>query len=51
MVRIITGTLVEVGLGSREAPSLTEILESRKRENAGALAPAKGLFLEQVYYG
>ena len=50
MVRIITGTLVEAGLGKRSAESVLEILESGKRESAGARAPAKGLFLESVKY-
>jgi len=50
MVRIITGTLVEVGLGSRDSGSVSEILENGKRAEAGARAPARGLFLERVKY-
>jgi len=50
MVRIITGTLVEVGLGSRAASSVAAILESGRRDAAGVRAPAKGLFLESVEY-
>lgn len=50
MVRIMTGTLVEVGLGQRSADSIPQILASRKRENAGAMAPAQGLFLMEVEY-
>jgi len=50
MVRIITGTLVEVGLGSRDVSSVVSILESGRRDAAGARAPAKGLFLESVKY-
>ncbi|MDR1496148.1 MAG: tRNA pseudouridine(38-40) synthase TruA [Clostridiales Family XIII bacterium] len=50
MVRIIVGTLVEVGLGSREPGSVTAALESRDRANAGHTAPAGGLYLERVYY-
>jgi len=50
MVRIITGTLVEVGLGSREAESVSMILENGERAEAGARAPARGLILESVKY-
>ena len=50
MVRIITGTLVEVGLGTRAVESISVILSGGKRENAGIKAPAKGLFLESVKY-
>ena len=50
MVRIITGTLVEVGFGSRSVESLDELLNKGRREGAGARAPAKGLFLESVKY-
>jgi len=50
MVRIITGTLVEVGLGSRLVESLDELLSKGRRDGAGARAPAKGLFLESVKY-
>lgn len=50
MVRIITGTLLEVGLGKRDAGAMGEILASRRRENAGETAPAKGLFLWEVEY-
>lgn len=50
MVRILTGTLLEVGLGERDPRSMPEILAARSREAAGALAPAKGLMLEAVFY-
>lgn len=50
MVRIIVGTLVEVGLGQREADEIPQIFASRKRENAGATAPANGLCLVEVQY-
>ena len=50
MVRILTGTLVEIGAGKREAQSLVEILESGERRLAGETAPAQGLFLVQVKY-
>ena len=50
MVRIIVGTLVEVGLGRVEASGVTAILASRARERAGPTAPARGLFLVAVDY-
>lgn len=48
MVRIIAGTLIQVGLGKREPDCIDAILA--KREPAGATAPAKGLTLKKVYY-
>lgn len=50
MVRIITGTLVEVGLGKRNPESVKEAIESGNRQNAGHTAPPQGLYLAQVYY-
>ncbi|MGN7477600.1 tRNA pseudouridine(38-40) synthase TruA [Solibacillus silvestris] len=50
MVRIIAGTLWEVGIGRREAASLTHIIASMDRTQAGKTAPAHGLYLEQVFY-
>lgn len=50
MVRILTGTLVEVGLGLREAESVKGILESRDRACAGRLMPPEGLMLMKVEY-
>ena len=50
MVRIITGTLVEVGLGKRKAEDLVEIIKSADRTKAGHKAPAEGLYLVEVYY-
>ena len=51
MVRILTGTLLEVGLGLREAESMPSILASRDRLQAGPTAPAQGLTLWEVFYG
>ena len=51
MVRSITGTLVEVGLGKRSATSLPETIAARDRHAAGALAPPQGLTLWSVSYG
>ena len=50
MVRILTGTLLEVGLGERTPESMAEILEARERTAAGKTAPAQGLVLQEVYY-
>lgn len=50
MVRILTGTLIEVGLGKRDADSMPEILEALDRQAAGYTAPAEGLCLQQVFY-
>lgn len=50
MVRIMAGTLIEVGLGKRDAESMTDILEAKSREAAGMMAPAEGLFLREVEY-
>lgn len=50
MIRILMGTLLEVGMGKRSPGSMTDILEARNREMAGPLAPAKGLTLMKVFY-
>ena len=50
MVRIVTGTLLEVGLHKRKPEDMAEILKSGKREYAGELVPAKGLTLMEVRY-
>ncbi|WP_238455630.1 tRNA pseudouridine(38-40) synthase TruA [Desulfolucanica intricata] len=50
MVRIITGTLIEVGIGKYGPGDLKQILEGRNRKLAGPTAAASGLFLEKVYY-
>ncbi|MDO4288213.1 MAG: tRNA pseudouridine(38-40) synthase TruA [Eubacterium sp.] len=50
MVRIITGTLVAVGLGKIGAGAIPEIIASKRREAAGITAPARGLFLDEVFY-
>ena len=49
MVRILTGTLIEVGRGERQAQSVTELFGG-KRAEAGFLAPPQGLCLQEVYY-
>lgn len=50
MVRILTGTLLEVGSGVRTVKSVKRPLESGVRAEAGFLAPASGLCLKEVYY-
>lgn len=50
MVRIITGTLLEVGMHKRKPADMTGIISSGNRENAGELVPAKGLTLMEVRY-
>ena len=49
MVRIIVGTLIEVGRGERSAESIPALFPG-KRADAGFLAPAQGLCLQEVYY-
>lgn len=50
MVRILTGTLLEVGFGKRSPESILTLLENRDRKLAGATAPACGLCLIAVDY-
>lgn len=50
MVRIIAGTLMEVGEGKREARELRDILEKRDRSAAGPTAPAHGLTLVEYQF-
>ncbi len=50
MVRIIVGTLLEVGQCKRPPGEIEQILNSRNREMAGYTAPACGLYLKQVEY-
>lgn len=50
MVRIIVGTLLQVGLGKRPPEDMTAILASRQRELAGPTVPPHGLCLEKVFY-
>lgn len=49
-VRIVVGTLLEVGRGQRPVDTFSNVLAARDRRAAGATAPAHGLCLEQVHY-
>lgn len=51
MVRILAGTLLEVGSGKREPEQMEDILKARCREAAGPTAPARGLTLIGIEYG
>ncbi|HZK56988.1 MAG TPA: tRNA pseudouridine(38-40) synthase TruA [Clostridia bacterium] len=50
MVRIIVGTLVEIGLGKMQIDRIEQLFEIGDRAMAGHTAPAQGLFLDKVYY-
>lgn len=50
MVRILTGTLIEIGMGDRLPSQIPAILEAEDRAMAGFTAPASGLFLVDVFY-
>lgn len=50
MVRLMTGTLLAVGRGERDADSITEILETQDRRSVGMRAAAHGLTLVKVHY-
>ncbi len=51
MVRIIAGTLIRVGRGFYEPEKVKEILETKKRTEAGITAPPQGLVLKEIRYG
>lgn len=50
MVRILVGTLIEVGQGKRSPESMKDLLTARDRQQAGPTAPASGLTLMEVRY-
>ena len=50
MVRIISGTLLDVGLGKIKPEDIKEIIEKKDRQNAGKTLPAHGLYLVKVEY-
>lgn len=50
MVRIIAGTLIEVGAGKRRPEEIKDILEAENRDAAGPTAPAQGLTMMGIVY-
>lgn len=50
MVRIITGTLVDIGLGKIPCDHMKKIIEAKDRTAAGHTAPPYGLYLAEVHY-
>jgi len=50
MVRILVGTMLDIGMGRREADAMKKALQSGDRKDAGATAPAHGLMLYRVEY-
>lgn len=50
MVRILVGTLAEIGMGERTAEEIPDIFAGQDRKRAGQLAPAQGLALMRVFY-
>lgn len=50
MVRIVTGTLLDVNIGKIDINRLEEIIQSKIRKKAGHRAPAQGLYLAKVIY-
>ena len=50
MVRILAGTLIEIGIGRRDPAGIPPLLASRERSRAGPTAPARGLCLVRVDY-
>jgi tRNA pseudouridine(38-40) synthase len=51
MIRVLIGTMLEVGAGRRSVASFVELLDGRPRSAAGRTAPAHGLYLAGVGYG
>lgn len=50
MVRIVVGTIVDVGRGRFKSYDIPHIISSKDRNKAGHTAPPQGLYLEKVYY-
>ncbi len=50
MVRIMVGTLIDIGCGRINSDAVSEIILSSDRANAGFTAPPHGLYLDKVYY-
>ena len=50
MIRIMTGTLLEIGNGQKSIAEISKILDSKDRQNAGYTVPPEGLVLQKVFY-
>ncbi len=50
MVRIIVGTLIDIGRGKLKSINVPNIIFLKNRKYAGHTAPPQGLYLEKVYY-
>jgi tRNA pseudouridine38-40 synthase len=50
MVRIIAGTLADIGLGKINAEDVRDIIDSCNRQKAGHTAPPQGLYMAEVYF-
>lgn len=50
MIRIIMGTLIEIGSKEKDVSCIDKVFETNTRAYAGKTLPAQGLFLEEVYY-
>ncbi len=50
MIRIMMGTLIDIGMGEEKVSYIDKIFKGGKREVAGKTVPAQGLFLMEVYY-
>jgi tRNA pseudouridine38-40 synthase len=50
MIRILMGTLIEIGTLQRKAESILTVFDKKERSLAGYLTPPEGLCLEEVYY-
>ncbi len=49
-MRIIVGTLLDVGLGKRRPEEIRDVLKAKDRSQAGKTAPSQGLYLWDVNY-
>lgn len=50
MIRILMGSLLEIGLGEKPLSHIDDVFSSKARASAGKTVPAQGLFLDEVYY-
>ena len=50
MVRIITGTIIDIGLNKMDVSDIKQVFRKMKRSEAGVTVPSKGLFLYNIEY-